>query len=140
VSATSASVVWAVGGSERSGLKALILHWDGTSWMRVTTPPAGRYSTLFSVSASSATQGWAVGNYGRTGRTWTLHWDGTTWNSVSIPNIPGSGDNALLSVWTRTSKDAFAVGSCFDLGEQGCGGHFFATIFMHWNGAQRLLQ
>jgi hypothetical protein len=36
-------------------------HWNGTGWSYVPTPAIGRNAALFSVSASSATDAWAVG-------------------------------------------------------------------------------
>jgi hypothetical protein len=35
-------------------------HWNGTGWSYVPTPAIGRSAALFSVSASSATDAWAV--------------------------------------------------------------------------------
>ena len=59
---------WAVGRSETD--RALIEHWDGSAWTIVPTPdpvvPAGMTftgSTLTAISARSANDIWAVGNF-----------------------------------------------------------------------------
>jgi hypothetical protein len=73
--------VWAVGStatSFSSPSKALIEHFDGTSW-RIAAIPAASGTSLTSVTAVSATDVWAVGN----GH--TLHWDGHTWTATADP-------------------------------------------------------
>ncbi len=64
---TSPTDIWAVGSYSNPGgstVKGLILHWDGTSWTQTPSPspgPAG--SELTGVTATSATDAWAVGDY-----------------------------------------------------------------------------
>lgn len=61
--------VWAVG-ADINGIASdgpnggMILHWDGASWQRVFNP-VGPASELFSISAISATDIWAVGRLDR---------------------------------------------------------------------------
>lgn len=67
VSAVSANDAWAVGWSnaDSSPTPSLIEQWNGTSWSVVSSPnPAGAtLSDLYGVSALSATDTWAVGDY-----------------------------------------------------------------------------
>jgi hypothetical protein len=86
VTALSPTDAWAVGayghfnGSTIG--KTLVLHWDGTSWAHVASPTVAKSSALYSVTASSASQAWAVGQWGtRTvpGGALILRWNGTSW-------------------------------------------------------------
>jgi hypothetical protein len=86
VTALSPTDAWAVGayghfnGSTIG--KTLVLHWDGTSWTQVASPTVAKSSALYSVTASSASQAWAVGQWGtRTvpGGALILDWNGTSW-------------------------------------------------------------
>jgi hypothetical protein len=79
VAATSPTSAWAVGdyGSGQYGpYYTLILHWNGTGWSQVNSPnpPGGKIDNLYAVSASSAANVWAVGDYYNhiTDRTQTL--------------------------------------------------------------------
>jgi hypothetical protein len=55
---------------------------------------SGRSGNLYGVSADSATDAWAVGDYGnpttRAGETLVLHWNGTSWSKVASPNPGGT--------------------------------------------------
>jgi hypothetical protein len=90
LSGTSSHDVWAVGCTlrdERLGHQTVIEHYDGGQWTRVKSPNPQPYATqcLFDVSASSATEAWAVGTYGYNDEDFGLthnllaHWDGTSW-------------------------------------------------------------
>lgn len=66
VSATSASDAWAVGYYDISTNqdRSLVLHWDGSAWTQVPSPnPATLTNELYGVSAISANDVWAVGDY-----------------------------------------------------------------------------
>lgn len=87
VSAQSPSDVWAVGTFKNAtSFRALVLHWNGSSWQQVTAPsPGGRNDTrLTSVSATSASDSWAVGYFdnGAQKKPVIEHWDGTAWTVV----------------------------------------------------------
>jgi hypothetical protein len=95
VSATSATSAWAAGFYCKSGCSAgtpvyaaLILHWNGTTWSRATTPATSSSQVLNGIEAVSATNVWAVGGQG-TGPSTTsliLHWNGTGWSTSPSPN------------------------------------------------------
>ncbi len=67
VAAVSDSDAWAVGYRSGAaftnvGAKALIDNWNGTAWSQMATPTTpGNTALLLGVSASSATDAWAVG-------------------------------------------------------------------------------
>src|SRR5437870_13340710 len=72
VSADSATDAWAVGHSGQQVMgqpeETIVLHWNGTSWSKVVSPNPGgttssSQSVVCGVSARSASDAWAVGNY-----------------------------------------------------------------------------
>jgi hypothetical protein len=139
VHAVSPSDAWAVGfasdGRGSGTSRNLILHWDGISWSEVPNVPSvpGDGNGLFGVTATSATDAWAVGSHDTlndpTGdKSAILHWDGSTWTAVA--NLPNPGpDNVLGKVSADPSgNDAWAVGKVF--GSDGNNHPFF----LHWDG------
>src|SRR5207253_7101542 len=90
--AVSATDVWAVGfyGPFSGPTHTLVEHWDGTSWSVVPSPdPSASGSILYGITAVSANDVWAVGDYpyGSAGGhvTLTEHWDGSSWSVVPSP-------------------------------------------------------
>jgi hypothetical protein len=112
VAAASDSSAWAVGytGAASTG-NALMLHWNGREWSRVTEPKAltgpGELSAITVVNARDA---WAVGDTGGPAhpRTLILHWNGTAWSAVTSPAPIAGG---TLSAVTANAKGGWAVGS-----------------------------
>ena len=111
------SDVWTVGGYYTGNYyEPLIEQWNGTSWSIVSNPIAGSDDNyLFAVSAISANDVWAVGNYydPASGNELTLieQWNGTSWNIVSSPNV-ASATNVLFSVATIPgSSNLWSVGN-----------------------------
>jgi hypothetical protein len=141
VSAESATDAWAVGvyAATSGAGETLGLHWNGTRWSRVASPNPGGTSSgdesyLTGVSARSATDAWAVGDYYRSNNfyeTLVLHWNGTRWSKVASPNpsVATGGASYLTSVSARSATNAWAVGhyrsptTTADL-----------TLALHWNG------
>jgi hypothetical protein len=139
---------WAVGRSHDA--RALIERWDGSAWTVVPHPdpvgPAGstlNNVTLTGISARSASDIWAVGNYStltgvvRDVFTLTMHWNGTAWSVVPSPNpgtrSPVNGQQQVLNGVVEISPtDAWAVGNTIDT----VSGSFQAEkpIAFHWNG------
>jgi hypothetical protein len=132
VTAISASDAWAVGSffGPAIGTRVLTLHWDGTAWHQVFAPTPGPVgSSLEAVSATSATDVWAVGGYKTSNglrRTVSVHWDGTSWRRVPTPN-PGGG-SSLSGTSAVSATDAWAVGYTNPFG----GGQ--VPLILHWNG------
>jgi len=96
VAAPASNDAWAVGAAHPGGT-ALLTHWDGQRWQRVTPPgPAA----LYAISARTAADIWAVGDQ-------IMHWDGTQWTAVAGP--PGL-TGPLRGVVALADDDVWAVG------------------------------
>ncbi len=114
VTAVSASNIWAVGtdfynNGEGIANKAMIEHWDGSSWTLVSGVGA---DFLNGVTALSATNVWAVGGDGY-GLSFVEKWNGTQWVRMSSPN-PGNGDAFDAVAAIPTSGDVWAVGEYYE--------------------------
>ncbi len=137
VAAVSANDIWAVGyyyGSSNAD-QTLTMHWNGTQWTIVSSPnPGSSINRLFAVTAISANDVWAVGNYSipvsGTFRTLTEHWNGTQWSVVSSPN-PGLDYNVIIGVTATAANDAWAVGFYTDGRSRPR-----QTLTIHWDGTQ----
>ncbi len=86
-SARSGSDAWAVGqqfvAAGQPQAPAVAYHWTGTSWSLTATPNLGEYGALRAVSASSASDAWAVGFTviaRRERGTLIEHWNGSAWS------------------------------------------------------------
>ena len=72
----------------------------------VKTPhpnPSGFQNLLVSVSGSSASDIWAVGQS-------VIHYDGSNWTAFSAPHIDGGGINELTGVADISPDNVWAVG------------------------------
>jgi hypothetical protein len=102
-------------------------HWNGTGWSYVPTPALGVNAALYSVSASSATDAWAVGSEisSYSSRTTLLErWNGTAW-TVDTADAVSSRRAILDSVLDLSASNAYAIGT----GPAG-------TLFEHWDGGK----
>lgn len=136
VKALSDSNVWAVGDYCASGCNTsaevddtLILHYNGTAWAQVASKnPSGLANALLAVTASSASDVWAVGLKCSSGcanlLTLTEHWNGSSWSNVSSPS-PSSQGNILTGVASFPTHKAWTVGAA--------GTH---TLVMRWTGSK----
>ena len=106
---------WAVGryiipSATGAPSRALAEHWNGSRWLLVKVPqPQPNKTLLTGVSATSATDIWAVG-YTTNARdqdqhTLIEHFNGTAWSIV-----PGSVPGVLAGVSAGSAGDAWAVG------------------------------
>jgi hypothetical protein len=90
LSATNCTAVGDAGDSAGTTDATLAEHWDGTSWTVETTPSPATFSSLFSVSCTSATHCVAAGadSATATGSVHTLIevWNGSTWTQQTAPN------------------------------------------------------
>ena len=122
VTAVASNNVWAVGTWWSAGYFTLIEHWDGSSWTVVSSPNQTfnlnfESNELFSVSAYSPTDIWAVGLWvlgGATSFDQSLaeHWDGMSWTIVSTPNLGGQTANNAIA-WVEALEPNHAVGVGF---------------------------
>jgi hypothetical protein len=64
VFARSATNAWAVGGfSATTGIHTIIAHWNGTAWVRMSSPsPGAADNNLLGVGAGGGASIWAVGS------------------------------------------------------------------------------
>ncbi len=117
-------------------VQTLIEHWDGSTWTVVPSPNANSTgNVLTSISATSATDIWAVGDQVAPSievRTLALHFDGNIWSVVPTPN-PVSGSfldqNVLMSVTAVAPNDVTAVGFTSANLTQ-------LTMVQHWDGTR----
>ena len=90
----------------------------------VKTPhpnPSGFQNLLVSVSGSSASDIWAVGQS-------VIHYDGSNWTAFSAPHIDGGGINELTGVADISPDNVWAVGY-LNLNEQNPN-----QLFEHYDG------
>jgi len=115
-SARTSTDAWAVGEQFAAAGQAppppVSYHWNGSAWSLVPTPTLGVSSALRGVSASTATDAWAVG-FSLLGRrdygTLIEHWNGTAWSVNSSLVVTGSFAE-LTGVVDLSPTDAWAVG------------------------------
>ena len=134
VAAVSARSAWAVGCTARCFLasaspRTVILHWNGTAWKRMPSPPGAKVGALNGVAATSTSNVWAVGCSGHcfgpmaTTTTMIAHWNGTAWRYVASPR---TGDSVLTAVTATSTRNAWAVGYTRGVN--------FKTLIERWNG------
>jgi len=134
VSAVSGIDAWAVGTTNAElngvGAKALIDNWNGTTWTQATAPATpGNTAYLTAVSASSATDAWAVGRTQENREDFAplgLHWNGTAW-SVSPSFATALAGQIADGVADISPTDAYATGG--GLGSANTG------LVAQWNGS-----
>lgn len=109
--------VWAVGGVEVTDQNHVqtqnpfAIHWNGTQWTEVATPPAAVPSAanaFTAVSALTTNDVWAVGI--NSGGGFIEHWNGTSWSMAPTPALGVSG-SALFGIAKSGATSLWAVGS-----------------------------
>ena len=110
VAVNSPTSAWAVGYTGR--LKTLILRWNGKAWRQVPSPALpGGSASLYSVTATSARNAWAVGCtgcFGHRPKTLIERWNGAVWRPEPSPTP--SGRATLDGVAVASARSAWAVG------------------------------
>ncbi len=107
VIALSPTDAWIVGNLGGTGEA---LHWDGTQLSAVPFEPPQVNSQLGDVSATSATDVWAVGDLNPfEPQALIMHWDGESWSVFQSP-FTGSHRTWLTGVTAIAADDAWAVG------------------------------
>ena len=134
VAVRSSTDAWAVGNftgpdPDDDGLNMLTEHWNGSAWSQVPTPAVRRVDeSLLAVSASSATDAWAVGfekSVGAAGRfPLAAHWNGSSWTTVPTPTQTGGSKSTLNGVVDLSPTNAWAVGRSRSA----------TALVEHWNG------
>lgn len=92
VVAVSAGLAWAVGieGFSANGAtpgRPVIERWNGRSWS-VAQLPSAWPGGLAAVTASSASDAWALGQEQSGTREHLLHWNGRRWAEITFPGTP----------------------------------------------------
>jgi hypothetical protein len=136
VAAIGPDDVWAVGIQDVSGggeFQPLSVHWDGTAWTVVPTPPMGGDDNfLRAVAAVSTNDVWAVGSTEdpSVDGPLVLHWDGTVWSQFLAPigNDAGSGLTGLSAI---SSTDVWGVGT-YNSNQP----PDYLPLTMHWDGTR----
>ena len=143
VACPSTTNCFAVGGTwnkTASVAKALVEHWNGTSWSIVPSPTTGSGS-LNGVSCPSTTSCFAVGydisearTNGTAGSTLVEHWNGTSWSIVPSPTLSTWDTPSLRSVSCPSISNCFAVGYTLALASPTGSNLIWQTLIEHWNG------
>ncbi len=103
-------------------------------WQQVPSPSIGSLdNNLAAVSAASASNAWAVGDYYTANNPNVLvnmaeHWDGSTWSEYPLPNV-GANQNTLLGVSELPSGLTWAAGYYLNAN------WVDQTLIQHWNGS-----
>jgi len=133
VAATSGSDVWAVGCAPSLACnKALITHFNGTTWAQLPSPGSGPtdFGALWGVTATSASNAWATGwtsdRAGGNNAKLILHWDGTAWTRVPSP---GPARGRLTGVAATSAGNAWTVGYNTEANNG------TSPVILHWDGA-----
>ena len=110
ISGVASDNVWAVGHWRHiaGAYKALIHHWDGSSWSHVPNPAEDIPQTfLDDVAAAAWNDVWAIGSINYSAPL-MMHFDGSTWSIVSGP--PGGTAIAAVGpndVWVSDASWGF---------------------------------
>ena len=119
--------VYAVGRGPNPTFDGALLHYDGSSWSKVTGTPSvttnGFYSDIWGTSASDIyVLGWdgsiAV----------LFHFDGASWSDMQLPMPPIK--SAPGDVWGTSGNDLWVVGAFNDATNKETGG-----VVYHFNGS-----
>jgi hypothetical protein len=112
MSARTSTDAWAVGvqfGAAGQTPPPVAYHWNGSAWSLTATPSLGVNAGLNAVSASGASDAWAVGftlpsGY-RVRQPLYEHWNGGAWNVVSGPGLGlnGGADLSPVNAWAASA-------------------------------------
>jgi hypothetical protein len=125
IAAGSSSAVWVAGDSLNPD-HPVILRKAGNSWTAVKLPRFSGSAGLDSISASSPTNAWAVGDLQSRHDSVNdvLHWNGKRWKAVDDGQQP---ETALASVSTSSPTNVWAIVSIEPHGKS-------ENVLVHWNG------
>lgn len=102
-----------------------IFRWNGSRWRPQAYPCAAVHCNLDQISARTASDAWAVGNYVTgtgSGGPLALHWTGRAWHPAAVPVIQFG---YLTGVVALSRTDAWAVGAVFNTSRM---------LLFRWNG------
>jgi hypothetical protein len=102
VAGTSASDVWAVGADTRDGDGALVLHYDGEGWTRLSTGVEVDLWWVHPFAADDVLLGGAEGT--------VLRYDGSAFEVLDTP-----GSSTVYGLWGEDPDDVWVVGGDPDI-------------------------
>jgi hypothetical protein len=131
--------VWAVGwdrdyNAPGRPVSSLVVHFDGTSWNRETTPNPANRNTLMDVALADS-QVFAVGvaqdtsGGGITPRSLWLRKQGGSWSSLAVPPGEAGSQDQLLSVAAVSPTSVWSVGY-YSSPSSG----LYEPLLVHWTG------
>ncbi len=125
VVAISAKNAWAVGLKSGATRRPILAHWNGSTWVAVSSPALPVNADLHAVAAFPG-GAWVVGSSGNisdhsAGQHLILRLTGNTLKQVKAPAPVNGG---LVSVAADSAKDAWAGGFITSNG----------PLLLHWNG------
>lgn len=103
---------WVHGTSARDvfvgGNDGIILHFDGNTWSKQTTPTT---LPVWGLWAAAPNDVWAVGGDNLRNRPpLVMHYDGTQWSLVTLPTLVRPRVYAFFKVWGAAADDIWIVG------------------------------
>jgi hypothetical protein len=107
---------------------------QGNEWEVVPSPSIGNLdNNLAAISAASARDAWAVGDYYNSNNPFVLenlgeHWNGSSWTAYPLPDV-GPNENTLLGVSELPEGRTWAVGYFIDAE------YAQRTLIEHWDGS-----
>lgn len=134
VSALASNDAWAMGNIGVVGQNAVLaLHWNGSSWQRVTFPPEqGGYIIIRGISGVASGDVWAAGFAVTNDQSYyyarAFHWDGNAWSSVNLPNL--TQPSYFVGIKAVASNDVWAVGQ----GVVQPNNNNVQNVTYHWDG------
>jgi hypothetical protein len=130
--------VWAVGwdrdyNAPGRPVSSLVVHFNGTSWTRETTPNPANRNTLMDVALANG-EVFAVGvaqdtSGGITPRSLMLRRQSTGWSSLTVPQGETGSQDQLLSVAAVSSTSVWSVGY-YNSPSSG----LYEPLLVHWTG------
>jgi hypothetical protein len=140
IAVDSSGQVWAVGwdrdyNAPGRPVSSLVVHFDGTSWTRETTPNPANRNTLTDVVALANGEVFAVGvaqdtsGGGITPRSLMLRRQAGTWSSLTVPPGEAGSQDQLLSVAAVSPTSVWSVGY-YHSPSSG----LYEPLLVHWMG------
>jgi len=140
IAVDAAGKVWAVGwdrdyNAPGRPVSSLVVHFDGSSWKRESSPNPLNRNTLTDVVALTNGEVFAVGvaqdtsGGGITPRSLMLRRQGTTWSSLTVPRGEAGSQDQLQAVAAVSSTSVWSVGY-YSSPSTG----LYEPLLVHWTG------
>ncbi|MGC8460842.1 MAG: hypothetical protein ACP5OR_03220 [Candidatus Dormibacteria bacterium] len=135
IGAWSEHDIWAVGWIENSSSKeTLVLHYDGRSWQRVSSPnlPGQQDNALIGLTVINPADIWAVGYavaVTNAEQPLVEHYNGHSWSIVPTPSTNAQQNSRLLGVTSIAANNIWAVG--YYTNDQSV----YQTLIEHYDGS-----